>query len=397
MPLPLPQVLKPALGGLALGGLVLGLTLLISQVPTQPNLVLGGSQPEHLMAGGHGYLQTAVNCALDPTAHPAWTSFMLAGFLAFVVVAKIAATCFTLGSGGSGGLLFPALFLGGITGAAYAKLVRAFSTVGWVPDFLVMTPNARAGMILVGMGGVFAACTKTPIASLVMVSEITGSYGLLVPLMMTCTSAYLLSRSFSLSTEQVPGIADSPAHRGEFMLNVLEGVRVSEALPPDARPILIPENTPFQKVLRIVKESPASVFPIVNEQGCVTGIFSIGDMRQVIHEQSVGSLLVAGDLTGAPYAVIAPDDGLDAALRLFTQYNTEVLAVANPTGDQKPDWLHPPAAQVVGILLRRDLVATYHRRLHDLLTAGGETEDETHVFIAAREAETPDSDLQAPE
>ena len=64
------------------------------------------------------------------------------------------------------------------------------------------------------MGGVFTACTKTPIASLVMVSEITGSYSLSVPLMMTCASAYILSRSFTVNNEQVAGMADSPAHRG---------------------------------------------------------------------------------------------------------------------------------------------------------------------------------------
>jgi CIC family chloride channel protein len=262
LPAPLPRVTKPALGGLAMGLLVMALMIAVGSVPVAPNLVLGASRPDHLMTGGHRYLQTVVDGALDPALYDFWTSFKVAGFLGVVVIAKIVATGLTLGSGGSGGLLFPALFLGGVTGAAYSKLLRAFTAADWVPGIMVMSPNERAGMILVGMGGIFAACTKTPITSLVMVSEITGSYGLSVPLMMTCASAYLLSHSFTMNEEQVAGIADSPAHRGEFLVNVLQDLNVADAVPKSGPVDTIPEDTPYPQVLEKIRGSSATVFPI---------------------------------------------------------------------------------------------------------------------------------------
>jgi CIC family chloride channel protein len=316
-----------------------------------------------------------------------------------VVLAKIVATGFTLGSGGSGGLLFPALFLGGVTGAAYSKLLRAFTAAGWVPGIMVMSPNERAGMILVGMGGVFAACTKTPIASLVMVSEITGSYGLSVPLMMTCASAYLLSHSFTMNEEQVPGIADSPAHRGEFLVNVLQDLKVSDALPKTVPIDTIPEDTPYLQVLEKIRASSATVFPIVDENSGLVGLFSMNDLRQIMHEQSVSRLLVAGDLASADFAVVHMDTTLDAALRIFTQRNVEALPVVEGIAtdvDVKKAVTVTARRKVIGLLSRRDLISTYHQKLHDIQSAAPAETNESHVFVDALSMEEAPTEAERP-
>ena len=366
--LPVPRAVKPALGGLLLGALALAL------------MELGASRPEHIMSGGYSYLQAVLNSALDPAAANCWVSLKLAGFLGVVVLAKILATGFTVGSGGSGGLLFPALFLGGITGAAYARLCRFLNDAGWMHPWLALQPNARAGLVLVGMGGVFAACTKTPIASLVMVSEITGSYGLVVPLMMTCASAYLLSRSFTMNAEQVPGMSDSPAHRGDFLVNVLEGIKVGEAMMEQRKPEVFHADTPFPKVLERIKISSATVFPIVDEKECIVGLFSLSDIRQIMNEQAVGRLVVAGDLGTTDVACVALDTNLDQALKLFTSKNLDALPVVVRADDKKASMtgistaIKPPRGpvgtlRVVGMLTRRDLISAYHRALHSLQRA----------------------------
>ena len=378
--LPVPRAVKPALGGLLLGALAIALMLSLGHVALPPNQVLGASRPEHIMSGGYSYLQAVLNSALDPAPVDCWISLKLAGFLGVVVLAKILATGFTVGSGGSGGLLFPALFLGGITGAAYAKLCRFLNDAGWLHPLLALPPNARAGLVLVGMGGVFAACTKTPIASLVLVSEITGSYGLVVPLMMTCASAYLLSRSFTMHVEQVPGMSDSPAHRGEFLVNVLEGIKVREAMLDRSKPEVFPADTPFFKVLERIKVSTATVFPIVDEKECIVGLFSLSDIRQIMNEQAVGTLVVAGDLGSADVACVSLDTNLDQALKLFTSKNLDALPVVERADDKKASMtsistaIRPPRGpvgtlRVVGMLSRRDLISAYHRGLHALQRA----------------------------
>lgn len=199
LPARFPAFLRPSLGGLLMGALVAVTCHMVSGMGAPAFVTVGGSAPEHLMAGGHGFLQAVVDGALDFREHEAGTTFMLAGCLVLVVLVKIVATSLTLGSGGSGGLMFPSLFLGGVTGAAYAKFMRGLASEGWLPVWLVMSPHERAGMILVGMGGVFAALTRAPLASLVIVSEITGSYGLLVPLMLTCAVSYVLGSRAALS------------------------------------------------------------------------------------------------------------------------------------------------------------------------------------------------------
>ncbi len=391
-PLRFPRALKPALGGLALGGLAILLVLGVAPFQATTPQTLGGSQVQHIMAGGYRYLQTMVDSALDVTRIDSWVSMKVAGFLCVVIVAKILATSLTIGSGGSGGVLFPAMFLGGVTGAAYSKFMRALFERGWLPHWLSLSPNARAGMILVGMGGVFAAATKTPIASLVMVSEITGSYGLAVPLMMTCASAYILSRSFTLNEEQVRGIADSPAHRGEFLVDVLEGITVADAVDALAAPELIPANMPYNEVIEKIKGCSATVFPIVDERTYLVGIFSLGDLRQIMNEREVGRLLVAGDIgtTDSPWVLM--NTTLDEALRLFTEKNLDAIPIVeSPTSDKASSkssisavvtMPHGPVGtlRVIGLVSRRDLIAAYHKRLHAIRAHGAKESEGSNVF-----------------
>ncbi len=146
--------MKPALGGLALGGFALLLVSTVAMFQASTAQVLGGSRVEHVLAGGQPYLQTVVDSALSTVDVDYATSMKLGVFLCVIIVAKIFATSLTIGSGGSGGVLFPALFLGGVTGAAYSKFMRALHDSGWLPEWLALSANARGGMILVGMGGV---------------------------------------------------------------------------------------------------------------------------------------------------------------------------------------------------------------------------------------------------
>ena len=392
--IPIPKFAKAAAGGALLGAMAIVLMMTVGTLDKPANQILGTSHPEHIMAGGYEYLQAVVNSALDTTVTDYRVSLKLAGFLLVVVAAKILATSLTIGSGGSGGVLFPALFLGGATGAAYAKFLRALTDAGWLNAHFGLPPNARAGMILVGMGGVFTACTKTPIASLVMVSEITGSYSLSVPLMMTCASSYILSRSFTVNNEQVAGMADSPAHRGDFLINVLEVITVREAILEQRPPELIRADTPFKKVLARIKNSTSSVFPIVDEKNCLVGIFSLSDIRQIMNEQLIANLIVAGDLGTTDVSSVTMETNLDEALRLLTQKNLDELPIVQSDKENKSAQssvssitLRPRGQagtqQVIGMLSRRDLISAYNRHLHAIQVADDQENKGSQVFLDA--------------
>ena len=179
--LPLPRHLKPAIGGL-----VVGLHALVL-----PQVV----------GGGYGWIQEAIDGRLAPLT------------LVMLAFAKITALAFTVGSGGSGGVFAPSLYCGAMLGGF----------VGWllhqpVPAFVV-----------VGMAAVFAGAARVPIATMLMVTEMTGGYNLLTSAALAVMVSYFvqttLSRSFrycSLYSQQVPTRADSPAHLVEALQGALD-------------------------------------------------------------------------------------------------------------------------------------------------------------------------------
>jgi chloride channel protein, CIC family len=169
--LPLLPQLKPAVGGLGVGLLAVALP--------------------QVLGGGYGWIQEAIDGRLPLT------------LMLVLVLAKLLAFSLTVSSGGSGGVFAPTLFVGAMVGGVMATLF------GQPP----------AAMVVVGMAAVFGGTARVPIATLLMVTEMTGGYQLLVPaalaVSLSCLIQKLLSSRIkykSLYEAQVPYRADSPAH-----------------------------------------------------------------------------------------------------------------------------------------------------------------------------------------
>jgi CIC family chloride channel protein len=180
----LPPSLKPALGAFLTGALGLAL------------YYMTGREKHVLSVLSFGYdsLQRAVEGEGATTA----------GILLIISLGKILTTSLTIGSGGSGGVFGPSMVIGGCAGGALGILFhRAWP--GLVPH--------PASYVILGMGGFFAAAAKTPFSTLIIVSEMTGSYHLLLPAIWVCILSFMLSDEHSLFRSQVENRAASPAHR----------------------------------------------------------------------------------------------------------------------------------------------------------------------------------------
>jgi len=316
-PMPIPTWTKPAVGGLLLA-------LLALAVP-------------QVLGGGYGWLQLTMDNELPLK------------ILVLLLPAKILATSCTISSGGSGGVFAPSLVIGGVTGAIFADLSSRVA-----PQLAPPT----AACVLVGMGGFFAGVAKVPIASLIMVAEMSGSYGLLVPMMLVSSVAYLLMRGVSIYEAQVPGRIDSPAHLGEFQIDVLERLTVEEVMDPDQEVISVPTGASFETVLELVAETDQYAFPVVEADGEVEGMFSINDVRRVMATPEVWPLLVASDLgvTARGMAYLVPDDDLHTAVQRFTALQREILPVLEG----------PPPSPVTGLLRHHQVMEAYDREFHRL-------------------------------
>jgi len=311
--LPLPRVLKPALGGLLVGGIAL-------EFP-------------QIMAGGYGWIQQAMDGELTLE------------IMALLVAAKIVATSLTISSGGSGGVFAPSLFIGAMLGGAYGLLCNRF--------FPGLGPQPEA-FVLVGMGGFFAGVAKVPLTALIMVSEMSGSYSLLVPLLVvSMINVAILSRRWTLYEEQVSSLVDSPAHLGDFIIDVLAGMHVREIYHPTRPVTFIREAMPLPEVLKIVAQSDASYFPVVDREDQLVGIFSLHAVRTALVGNGAGNLVLASDLASSPVATVTPEDNLHTALRLYARKQVAELPVVDPN--------HP--RRVLCMLHRGEVLDAYDQRI----------------------------------
>ncbi len=329
-PLPLPRHVKPAIGGFLVGLLA----LVFPQV----------------MTGGYGWVQWGAIGMPPSLTLPGELSFephMTVRMLLTLALLKIVATGLTISSGGSGGVFGPSVFIGGMLGGAIGQLLgQVFPTWGINP----------AAFALVGMGGFFAGVSKTPLTSIVMVCEMTGNYSLLVPLMLACGLHMGLSRGWTIYEEQVASPVDSPAHRGDFVVDVLERLKVGEVHVRTEGLVVMPEATPFAEVLRQVAASTETLFLVVDARERLSGIFSLRDVRPALLGSDWGPLVVADDLASRPIVSVNPEDDLHTALRRLTELNTEEVPVV----------AHDDPTRLIGLLSRRELVAAYTAQIEAL-------------------------------
>ncbi len=311
--IPVPNHFKPMLGGLMMGLLALGFPAVIST--------------------GSGYIEKALNENMGIT-------FMLS-----IALVKIIATSFTISSGGSGGVFGPSLFIGAMLGGAVGQIFDQ-NLPGWIED-----PRSFA---LVGMVAFFAGIAKVPIASLLMITEMTGSYKLLPPMMLVSSMTYLITDRFTLYEEQVPTKSDSPVHFGEYRQDVLAGLRVNELKIQDGG-LTIPYTYTLRQILPLILNTTQNVFPVTNSKGDIIGTFSMDHVRELFLEEQMRDLVLAADIVDSDFAYITRDEDLHSVLRKMNErVETEIPLLDEET------------KKFLGLVKRAEILNLYSRRLYEL-------------------------------
>ena len=293
-----PLWLRPALGGLGAGALACAFP--------------------QVMDGEYRVIQNALDGSFFSGA--AHGSLAWVALLAALVLGKTLATAFTVGSGAAGGVLGPSLWIGGAVGALLGAVSDAL-----LPGALPLA--VRSALIPVGMGGVLAGALRVPIAAIVMVMEMTGGYGLIVPLMIVCISAYLVGASRGLIDEQVPSSADSPAHAGDAVVGLLERVQVHQAM-RGVWPAVVERATPLAGV---VASLPAGDAPlaVVLAQGRAVGLIAVAELRDVLGTEELPAAVIAEDVMATDFEALGPNESLYEALTRLERSGSEALPVVD--------------------------------------------------------------------
>jgi CIC family chloride channel protein len=328
--LPGPPHIRPAIGAALAGLIAVSLYFLL------------GKNPHALSTLGTGY------GALQTVFEPGGAEKLGVQLLLIIVVFKILTTSLTISSGGSGGVFGPSMVIGGCLGAAVGQFChKHFDGFLFAPT---LQPQAYA---VVGMAGFFAGCAHAPFSTIIMVSEMTGSYNLLLPTMWVSTLCFLLCRRWSLYEKQVANRLESPAHRGDFIIDVLEGIKVEEVYERDRKLVFIPESMSLEDIVHTIAETHQHYFPVVDTDQRVVGIFSADDVRNYLYDETIWKLALARDVMVTNILGVIPEDDLNTALQRFTALNVDELPVFDPDNHSR----------LLGMLRQKEAIARYNRRL----------------------------------
>jgi CIC family chloride channel protein len=263
--------------------------------------------------------------------------------LAALIVMKMVATSITLGSGLPGGVFAPALFTGAVIGGAFGKLAQlAFPEV-------VHLPGAYA---LVGMGAFLSAATHAPMTGIFLLFEMTGSYAIIISIMLTCVIGTMICRHYRKQSIDVAELArrgiDLEAGKER---NVMKALVVRDVMTRD--PEVVPENMTLGQFAQFMAHTRHTSFPLVDRDGRLTGVISDQDVLGVVFERELRDLVVIKELATLDVITAFEDEVVD-----------DVIHRIGPRGlKQVPVVDRETQRRVLGIISRRDMISAYDREM----------------------------------
>ena len=269
----------------------------------------------------------------------------LLGWLAFALIfLKIIATSISLGSGGSGGVFAPSLFLGAMLGTFFGFAVNTF-----FPEW-----TAESGAYaLVAMGGVVGATTHGPITAILIIFELTNDYKIILPLMITTIIATLISVRFqkeSIYTLKLvrKGINIFAGRE----VNVLRSLKVETVVKSSIN--TVQEETPFSILLEKIVNSQHNYTYMLNKNNEITGFISMNEIRQTITDyDNLKDLLIAKDIAQQSVAKIKESDNLDYVMKEFSRTGHDELPVIR-AGSK---------SEIIGTISQIDVINTYNHQI----------------------------------
>ena len=231
----------------------------------------------------------------------------LLGWLVLACCLKPMLTGFTVGAGGVAGIFAPALFSGALVGFAFALGIN-----GWINPTAMPIGNS----VLAGLCGMMAGVLHAPLTAIFLATELSGGYGLFVPLMLTSAIAFSTSRALMRHNIYTRELAE----RGELLTHdkdqtVLTLMTLKEELEQDFLPVQAHWN--LGQLVEVVAQSQRNLHPVVDQQGHLLGIVDLQDIRQVMFDRDQYLSLRVVDVMTLPLAEVQWEDKMDDVMAKF--------------------------------------------------------------------------------
>ncbi len=313
-----PEYFKPVVGGLILG--VIG--ILSYKVDGFPRVF------------GVGY----------ETITDALTGNLVLGVALVLLLVKVAATIITLGSGGSGGIFAPSLFMGAMLGNVF----------GQAANYLFPLSTAPAGAYaLVGMAAFFSGAARAPITSILILFEMTSDYNIILPLMIATSMSTIVSRLISQETIYTLKLSRRGIHLDQgHDVDIMQQVTVEEIMTTDVE--TVPLDMTLLDLSTEFLESHHHGFPVVDPEGTLVGIVSIQDLEREFDTDTIMGKTVKDIATTDGLIVAYPNESMQVTLRRLGTLDIGRMPVVESEGSRK----------LIGIIHRKDIIGSYNVAIH---------------------------------
>jgi CIC family chloride channel protein len=304
-------VIKPAIGGLFVG-------------------LIGFFYPQ-VFGVGYDVITDALNNGLA-------LKLMLA-----LIFLKIIAFSFTMGSGGSGGSIVPSLFVGAMLGGAYGSIVHSM--------FPMITAESGA-YALAGMGAVFAGTSRAPLASILILFELTRDYNMILPIMLACVVSNVVSSSLNHESIFTEGL-----HRKGFTIrkgrevDIMESLLVKDAMKHNVQ--TVSENKNVGALIALMQSSRHAGFPVLDSKGNLCGVVTLKDLRDKVGHDELDKTI--NEIASKDVEVAYPEENLNTVLKRLATKDIGRLPVVSSTDKTK----------LLGIITRSDIVKLYDKKILD--------------------------------
>jgi len=340
----IPLWVRPGVGGLLLGGLGIAFVLMFGQPAEHHSapLFFGNGYPViEALFNDASYQSTAAATPIVSNS-----SVQISGTLAILaaaVVFKIIGTACTLGSGGSGGIIAPSLFIGATLGGLFASGARQ---LGLMPT-ATATPATYA---LAGMAGLLAATAHCPLTAFLLIFELTQDYKVILPVMIVAilgtVGAQFLHRD-SIYTHKLRQLGIRFGAYSDMTL--LSRLTVSDV--PLSPAVTVHPTDPAQQLIDLAEQHAVTDYAVIDDNGCYAGMVVGEDVKVTLLEREAIPLMIVAEVMRTDLPTVSADQSLDVVLDKFANHEVSSLAVTDES------------QKVSGMITRSRLMRRYQQAI----------------------------------
>jgi CIC family chloride channel protein len=263
-------------------------------------------------------------------------------FLGALSILKSVASSSTNGAGGIGGIFAPSLFIGGVNGFFVARLMNTLFNAGL----------SESNFALVGMAGVMAGIMHAPLTAIFLIAEITGGYGLLIPLIITSTLSYMTVIRFDKHSIYHTRLARRgdliTHHKDKAVLTLMDWVKEIET---DL--LTVKSTDTLGSLVEVISRSKRNIFPVVDEYGILEGVVLLDNVREIMFNRDEYTDTIVNDLMIMPPSYIDRSDRVEEVMNTFKKTGAWNLPVLDE-------------GKYVGFLSKSRIFGTYRELLMEV-------------------------------